>query len=154
MYYCFNRISNRRVFLMKKFLSISFALLILFSGMHVTVASHYCSGKLAFSKFSVTGELASCGMEGTVEKCSASVKLSGTHCCKDKVAAFVVDSSYSPSFSDFKAFAQSVLQVFILPVFLTNHVESSLNLICTNVSPPGHFLVSDVSLPYICVFRN
>ncbi len=139
---------------MKKFLSVSFALLILFSGMHLTIASHYCGGKLAFSKFSVTGELASCGMEGSVEKCSAPVKMSTTHCCKDKVAAFIVDGSYSPSFSEFRAFDQNGLQVFIMPVFLTNYTLTSLNLICTNVSPPGHFLVSDVSLPYICVFRN
>lgn len=138
---------------MKKFLSISFALLILLSGMHFTVATHYCGGKVAFTKLSVSGELASCGMEKSVGDCSYPVKLSGTHCCKDKVSALVVDDSFSPSFSEFKAFSQMVLQVYLIPAFLKNNSTSTLNLFCTNIRPPGYFMVSDVSLPDICVFR-
>lgn len=139
---------------MKKLLSISFALLILLAGMHISIATHYCGDKISATKFSVSGELASCGMEGSIEKCSFPVKLKGTSCCKNKLAAFVVDTNYNPTFSVFKAFSQNLLQIFILPAFLTNQSQTSLKLICTNVSPPGHFQVSDVSLPSICVFRN
>jgi len=138
---------------MKKFLSISFALLILLSGMHFTIASHFCGGKLALTKLSVSGELASCGMEGGVGKCSWPVKFSGTNCCKDRVAALEVDHSYSPSCSTFKSFSQPLVQVFVVPSSLLNHLQFSLNPICTNFSPPGCFLVSDVSLPKVCVFR-
>ena len=139
---------------MKKLLSISFALLILLSGMHISIATHFCGDRISATKLSVSGELASCGMEGSIDKCSVPVKLKGTGCCKDKLAAFVVDNNYNPTFSEFKAFSQNLLQVFILPAFLSNQSQTSLNLICTNVSPPGHYQVSDVSLPYICVFRN
>ena len=139
---------------MKKLLSISFALLILLSGMHISIATHYCGVKISATKLSVSGELASCGMEGFVEKCSLPVKLKGVNCCKDKLTAFVVDSNYTPTFSEIKALSQNLLQVFILPAFLTNHSQTTFNLFCTNVSPPGHFQVSDVSLPDICVFRN
>ena len=139
---------------MKKLISISFALLILLSGMHISIATHYCGDRISATKLSVSGELASCGMEGSVEKCSWTVKVKGANCCKDKLSAFVVDTNYSPSYSEFKAFSHSILHVFILPEFLTNQSPTSLNFICTNGSPPGQYQVSDVSLPYICVFRN
>jgi len=129
-------------------------MLILLAGMHFTIATHYCCGKLVLAKLSISGELASCGMEkGAVDKCLMPVKLSGPHCCKDKVSILVVDHSYLPSCLIFKSFTQPLLQVFVLPSFLTNHLQSQVNLVCTNVSPPGSFLVSDVSLPDVCVFR-
>jgi len=138
---------------MKKFLSISFALLILLAGMHLTVATHYCHGKLAFTRFSVSGELASCGMETKKDQCSLPVKFKTHNCCKDKVAALAVDPNFSPTFSEFKAFPQLGLQLFLLPAYQLSDIQSSQNFICTDVSPPGQFLVSDVSLPKICVFR-
>ena len=138
---------------MKKFLSISFAVLILLSGMHVTVATHYCHGKIAFTKFSVSGELASCGMEGATDQCTFPVKLKTSNCCKDKVAPFVVDSNYSPTFSEFKSLPQHVLQVFVIPDNLVGFTQQFLTFHSSDVSPPGYYLVSDVSLPLICVFR-
>lgn len=122
--------------------------------MHISIATHYCGGRISATKLSVSGELASCGMEVSGEKCSFPVKLKGPNCCKDKLSAYVVDTNYAPTYSEFKAFSQNLLQVFILPAFLTNHPQTTLNLFCTNGSPPGHFLVSNVSLPDICVFRN
>ena len=129
-------------------------MLILLAGMHFTIATHYCCGKLVLAKLSISGELASCGMEkGAVDKCLMPVKLSGTHCCKDKIAILAVDHSYLPSFLTFSSFPQPLLQVIVLPAFLTNHLQSPINFLSTNNSPPGSFLVSDVSLPIVCVFR-
>jgi len=138
---------------MKKFLSISFSLLILLSVMHLTISTHYCGGKIAASKVSVFGELASCGMERTVDLCQLPGKHISSNCCTNKISVFAVDNNYTPSFSDFKAFSQIVLQVFDIPVDSQIHTLSALNLICTNVSPPGNYMVSAVSLPGICVFR-
>jgi hypothetical protein len=139
---------------MKKFLSISFSFLILLSVVHITIATHYCGSEIATSKkISVTGELASCGMESVNDNCTLPGKHFGTHCCNDKVSVLAVDNNYNPSFSEFKHFSKHVLQVFEIPVSIPNHTLSVSNFICTNVSPPGSFLVSDVSLPYICVFR-
>ena len=137
---------------MKKLLSISFAFLILLSGMHFTIATHYCGGEIAASKVSVSGELATCGMEGLIDQCSMPGKHIGSHCCDNKVLVFAVENNYTPSFSEFKAFSQHLLQVFIIPASFQINSLSALNLICTNVSPPGNFMVSDVSLPKICVF--
>ena len=49
---------------MKKIVSAFLALLLLISGMHLSVASHYCGGMLAQVKWSFDKELATCGMEG------------------------------------------------------------------------------------------
>ncbi len=138
---------------MKKFLSISFSILVLLSGMHLTVATHLCHDKIASTKLSVSGELASCGMEGAADNYLLQVILKTTNCCKNKIAAFVVDNNYFPAYSEFKTFGQSVLQVFKLPACLTNPSPCQLILFVTDVSPPGYFSVNDVSLPNICVFR-
>ena len=138
---------------MKKFLSISFSLLILLSGMHFTVSTHYCGGKIAASKVSFSGEVASCGMEKTVDQCLSSGSHLSTNCCHNKISAFVVDSNYAPSFSEFNAFSQPVLQIFNIPASFNVQLLSVLNLLNTNVHPPGNYLVSGVSLPDICVFR-
>ena len=121
--------------------------------MHFTIATHYCGGELAASKASFSGELGSCGMEGLDDKCPLPGKHFSTHCCDDKVSVLTVDNNYSPSFSEFKAFSQHVLQVFDIPENYQFYSLSAVNLISTSVSPPGIFLVSAVSLPDICVFR-
>jgi len=138
---------------MKKFLSISFSILILLSGMHFTVATHYCRGKIASAKVSVSGEIASCGMNERLGSCTFPEKHIGSNCCKNKVSVFVVDTNYAPSFSEFNVISQPFLQLFTLPAFLKSDSQTSLNLYCTNVRPPGYSGVSTVSLPDICVFR-
>ena len=139
---------------MKKFLSISFSFLILLSVMHITIARHFCGSEIATSeKVSVSGELASCGMESADKDNVLPGKHFRTHCCDDKVSVLAVDNNYTPSFSAFKVFSQPTLQVFGIPASLQVNSLSAINLICTNVSPPDIFMVSDVSLPKICVFR-
>ena len=139
---------------MKKFLSISFSLLIMLSVMHITIARHYCGSKnFTSEKVSVSGELASCGMNGSDENSTLPGKHFSSHCCDDEVSVLAVDNNYTPSFSEFKVFSQHILQVFDIPASSQINSLSALNLICTNVSPPGILMVSDVSLPKICVFR-
>lgn len=137
---------------MKKLLSISFAFLILLSGMHFTIATHFCGGELAASKVSFSGELATCGMEDPVDKCSSTGNHLDSDCCKNEVSVLSVDHNFSPSFTVFKIFSPNLLQVFEVPACLQIHSLTAVNLICTNVSSPGNFLVNDVSLPKICVF--
>jgi hypothetical protein len=138
---------------MKKFLSISFSLLILLSVMHITISTHYCGGKIADTKVSVSGELASCGMMASALKCPIGSSHIGSNCCNNKVSVFALDNNYTPSFSEFRAFSQPVFQLYNVPATMGIRFLSVLNLNYTNVSPPGSFLVSDVSLPRICVFR-
>lgn len=138
---------------MKKFLSISFAFLILISGMQLTISTHYCGGVIAATKVSVSGEFASCGMEGPSDQCPSSGSHLESNCCKDNVSVFAFEKNYTPSVSDYKTFSQPVLQVFNIPASYGTHSLSFLSLFSTSVSPPGNFMVSAVSLPDICVFR-
>lgn len=121
--------------------------------MHLTIATHYCGGKIAASKVSFSGELASCGMEGPIDKCQLPGKHINSHCCTNKVSVFAIENNYTPSFSEFKTFSQPVLQVFNIAASYQINSLSAFNLIRTNVSPPGNYMVSAVSLPDICVFR-
>jgi hypothetical protein len=137
---------------MKKLLSISFALLILLSGMHLTIATHFCSGELAASKVSFSGELASCSMEGPVDRCLSTAKHSDSNCCKNEVSVLSVDHNFAPSFTIFKIFSPNLLQVFEIPACLHIHSLTAVNLVCSTISPPGNLLVNAVSLPKLCVF--
>lgn len=138
---------------MKKLLSISLGFLMLLSGLQLTISMHYCGGELVDSKVSVLGHIASCGMEGPVDECTKQGSHVDSGCCNNKVSVYAVDHNYSPSFSEFKAFSQSVLQMFTIPASITNYSFTSFFQIDTNASPPGPLIASAVSLPKICVFR-
>ena len=137
---------------MKKLLSISFALLIVLSGMHFTIATHYCGGELSAVKVSVSGELASCGMETDKDYLLPGIHIE-TDCCQNQGSVFAVDHNYSPSFTEFNAFAQTVLQVYPIPENITFHSLTAENQSITTASPPGFLPSNAVSLPKICVFR-
>jgi hypothetical protein len=139
---------------MRKILSILFASLILISGLHISIAKHYCSGESsAFEKISVTGELATCGMESPNDQGVLPGVHFKAHCCENEVSTLIVDNNYAPSFSIFKVFPQPVMQVcHIIEVFNLQQIVV-LSLYNTNVLPPGNYLASAVSLPDICVFR-
>lgn len=138
---------------MKKLFSISLAFLMLLSGLQLTISQHYCGGELADAKVSLTGHVASCGMETTTDDCTHSSTIEESGCCKNKVSVYEVDQNYSPSFTEFKAFAQTVLQVFVIPENITFHSLTSFSNLYTDVSPPGFLPANAVSLPKICVFR-
>ena len=137
---------------MKKILSISFALLIVLSGMHFNLATHFCEGKIAAVKVSFTGELASCGMETDKDYLLPGIHIEAD-CCQNHGSVFTVDHNYSPSFTEFNAFAQTVLQVFTIPENINFHSLTSDSNLYTGVSPPVFLPANAVSLPKICVFR-
>lgn len=137
---------------MKKLLSISFALLMLLSGMQLTISMHYCGGELADSKVSIVGHLASCGMEGIVDNCTASESSLDESCCKNQISVYAIDQNYSPTYIEFNTFAQNILQVYLIPESITFHSSTAINLTSTDTSPPENALLHAVSLPKICVF--
>ncbi len=137
---------------MKKLLSITFALLILLSGLHITVATHFCGEELLVAKVSVSGELANCGMENGSLPCSAPVKIGATSCCKDKVSALLVDSNYAPSYTLSAKIKPLLVKDYYFQAPLESNFKQSVNLTSSNNSPPRHCCVSAVSLPTICVF--
>jgi hypothetical protein len=139
--------------MVKKVFSILFSLLLLISVMHIRLATHFCGGVKAATLVSFTGELATCGMESCLEHPFTGNAIT-SHCCDNEVIAFKVDENYSPSYQEFKAFALTVLQIFAIPADFTSCSFSALKHINVSESPPGGFLASLISLPFICVFRN
>ena len=138
---------------MKKLLSILFVFLIILSVMHITIATHYCAcANATFVKVTFASELASCGMESSEKEYSTPGNHLEKPCCDDNVSVLAVDNNYAPSFTNFSAFAQHILQVYIVPVSFEIHSLTEINLTCSDVSPPRNFLVHAVSLPKICVF--
>ncbi len=106
--------------------------------MHINIANHYCgSVNAAFTKVSFTGELASCGMEGCDDKIAAPGNHLEEPCCDDNVSVLAVDNNYAPSFTNFTAFAQQILQVYIVTVSFEIHSLTAINLIFSDLSRPG-----------------
>ena len=138
---------------MKKLFSISVALLMLLSGMQLTISTHYCGGELADSKVSILGQIASCGMESATDECTQPGNHVESSCCNNEVSAYSIDHNFSPSFSEFKAFSQTILKVYSVPENITFPSLTSFTQILTVVSPPGFLPANGVSLPKICVFR-
>jgi len=138
---------------MKKLFSISLALIMLLSGLQLTISMHYCGGELADSKVSLVGHVASCGMESGTDGCTQPITIGAASCCQNSISVYEVDHNYSPSFTGFKAFSQTILQVFTIPANNTLHSLTPVNQLYSDASPPGFLLASAVSLPKICVFR-
>lgn len=125
----------------------------LLSGMQLTISQHYCGGKLADAKVSLMGHIASCGMEGETDDCAQPGNHVESSCCNNKVSFYAIDHNFAPSLTSFKAFEQPVLQVFILPEIQKFNAITAYNRFYTDVSPPPNWLVSDVNLSDIGVFR-
>jgi hypothetical protein len=135
---------------MKKFLSISFAFLILLSGMHISLATHICGGEVAAVKWSLSEEKATCGMSTPTSHSQNSIASS---CCHNKLSVYSVDNNYNPSSFQVKEITNSFVQVFIVPVSISTHSFFASNLSISHTIPPNIATTSDVSLPEICVFR-
>jgi len=137
---------------MKKILSIPLIILILFSGISIKFATHYCGGYVAATKVSLTGELATCGMENTSDSHSLDVTLT-RHCCDDSIASYTIDNNYTPSFSFVTEYYQFLLQDFTVPNSISAISYEVLKSIYTNVSPPGALMSTSVDISAICVYR-
>jgi hypothetical protein len=138
---------------MKKIISISLSLLILTAVLHFSVATHYCGGTIAATRVSLSGKLATCGMESD----NKDVPLTGTfytsHCCDNVVVFCGIYNNYFPSFSFVPESYQNLFQVFSIPAGLTFKSIASLNTFYTSVSPPGESIANSVDLSDICIFR-
>jgi len=139
---------------MKNLLSILFAVLILLSGMHLTLATHLCGGEVSAVKLSFAHEKASCGMCGEAQNTSADKTISTEGCCKDEMSYYTVDTNYNPSSFHINKPVDQLLQVFYIPENIGFTSFRSLYHANTNVQqPPGEYSASAVDRPLICVFR-
>ena len=138
---------------MKRATSILMATLVLMAVMHLSVATHYCGGKLAAVKFSITAHKASCGMEDSNSSTAPCGKLSKKSCCKNEMVTMTVDTNFSPSF-----FSNLILNQNIFSSIADFPVEDFCCLVeqndsYPNFSPPEFSPINSVDLATNCVFR-
>jgi hypothetical protein len=138
---------------MKKVISISLSICMLAAMLNISVATHFCSGKIAASKISLSGKLATCGMENeSGDVTSKDIHIS-SHCCDNNLACYGITSIYFPSFSYVTESYQNHFQSINCPDELDPRYLTINKSIFTNVGPPGVSASSKVDLSNICVFR-
>jgi hypothetical protein len=136
---------------MKKVLTILIATVLLASGMHVTIDHHYCCGMLADIKISVTGKMASCGMEQSELSCPFHPVID-KKCCEDLVSCFSITSNYYP---EYFRLVNPTSERNVIPAHKDNWISGiSYNPELINcVFPPGDTFNSRLTQSGICVFR-
>src|SRR4030042_6763515 len=138
---------------MKKVLSIISFLIITLAGLQVTVSSHYCGGEPVASKISLSGTLASCGMEDNEENCPLPWHQLTSDCCEDhvKIAGTVnVFTMPDPVREDQN---QDKLNPPLANEINLPDSRFPSQQLYTGFDPPGIFFTGSVSLENICVLR-
>jgi hypothetical protein len=137
--------------MMKKILTILIATFLLASGMQVTLDRHYCGGTLADTRISITGKLASCGMEKPELSCPDH-QVFNKKCCEDRVSYFSISSNYYPEYFKLTYHDSERGTVHLLTgnVIADNSCNSDLNY---RIFPPGNYFKSRLTQSEICVFR-
>jgi hypothetical protein len=138
---------------MKKAISVSLTILMLTAILHLSVATHYCGGRIAASKISFSGNLASCGMEDNEKELPPAGAYLVKHCCENILACYGINSVFFPSFSFVQASYQQHFQVFSVPADLNPNSIAFIKSNSINASPPGASACNSVDLSDICVLR-
>lgn len=137
---------------MKRFASIPLVILILFSGISVNIASHYCGGRLVDTRISLSGKLASCGMQDQPTPFSPNGVIN-RHCCDNILSSFTLGTNYvPPAITTLNHYAPELIHYF-LPSGLSVGQDYSVSFLSSIIRPPGLFNPDDVELQAICVFR-
>jgi hypothetical protein len=130
-------------------------ILVVTAMLHFSVAQHYCGGEMVASKVSLSGSLATCGMESSEEVCHHGLHgdLFESHCCDDVLTSISIDNNYTPVTKAASGFDQTKLEVPVMPFEKPVRVAFIEGKSWSDISPPGEFLTSSVDLPQIMVFR-
>lgn len=134
-------------------MSILAAILILVSGMQLSLSTHLCSGDITAVKWSFNGAKASCGMHDNnlPEKGKPVFK---TDCCHNNNFSIRVDKHYNPSYNFNPGEITRIASVYLLiDDILPSTVYSFLLVTSQLVFPEKDLLAGGVSLPALCIFR-
>lgn len=137
---------------MKKLFSILFALIVLLSGMHISLATHICKGEVSARKLSFIGNEATCEMESSKQSCPTHQKIN-TNCCQNQVVVYSIDDSYEAFAYKINELAKKVIQEFSIPLDSDFNSNIPVTPLHNNSGPPIITYASAVSLADICVFR-
>lgn len=125
----------------------------LLSGAHLTVAKHFCGGRIAAERISLSGKLASCGMEGTEDTCPVSGNRVNTQCCDDQISTFGMINIFTAPVTVQSENTENIPYLYCLPVIESYNSINGVNISYTDTGPPGRFSASAVNLSDICIFR-
>jgi len=129
-------------------------LMVLLFSLHVTVATHFCTAKVASVKVGLEGTTTSCGMVQVNHSIPASPGISAEGCCKNVSNVLAVDNYTASSSIEIQKANYILLQVFLIPVF---HLSQVLSFNNSSSASDGflHVLMSfPKRLAFICVFRK
>ena len=137
--------------MMKKVLTILIATFLLAAGMQVTIDHHYCGGNLAGTRLSITGKLASCGMEKPESSCPGHPGID-KKCCEDQLSFYSISSNYYPEYFKLTYPTSERGTIYLLTgnIISDNSYYPDLN---NRVFPPGDYFKSRLTQSEICVFR-
>jgi hypothetical protein len=110
-------------------------------------------GKIAAVKISLSGELATCGMESDENNQSQTGTYFTSHCCDNILVFCGIQSNYFPSYSFVPESYNNNFQIFSTPVSLTTCAKRYFQSINTSTSPPGLSESNTVELSAICILR-
>jgi hypothetical protein len=138
---------------MKRIIAIPLLLLVLFTGINVKIASHYCGDNLSAVKVSLSGELASCGMEQQSGE-KPHEDLFSRHCCDDVISSVSINTNYVPvSFSYIQVAGQELSHTYLIQDQLLISQPDLVSVLSGSRRPPGGFSPSDVEQQVICIFQ-
>jgi hypothetical protein len=137
---------------MKTVISIPLVLLILFTGININIASHYCGGNISGTKVSLTGELASCGMEHQSGN-KSSLPLISSHCCDDVISSCAISTIYVPSFFSVPDHGLDFSQTSNLPTGSVIGYDPEILILTGIKRPPGNYIPDCHDQQVLCIFR-
>jgi hypothetical protein len=137
---------------MRKILSIPVILLILFTGINVNFATHWCSGYVAATKVSLDGDLATCGMEHQGDNRS-DADLYKNHCCDDVITTYSFSRNYIPSCTFENHIFRQVDFVADVPAELAADHKILITDSEETIRPPGTYGPNSVDLQVLCISR-
>jgi hypothetical protein len=137
---------------MKSIISIPLLLMLLLTGTSVKFSTHYCGGNFSSLKVSLTGEMASCGMEKQPVK-NSTQDLFSRHCCDNINSSYTIATNYSPSWWIVNYSKQVVIQTVYVPSDLQLSNEFPISKQADKRRPPGIFSPNYVDQPVLCIFQ-
>ncbi len=138
---------------MKKATAILLVLVILLAGFQAVISAHFCGGRIADTKVSLGGVIASCGMEGTEESCPMPGSNMNRHCCEDQINIAGIVNHYTAPSSEPDNSLNNISDIPFIQMHGFYPVSNSSATAFTSFYPPGYGLANTVSLDKICVFR-
>jgi hypothetical protein len=119
----------------------------------MTFATHFCGGKIADVRLSLSGVRATCGMETDDSPSASAETLLETFCCRDEIAIYKIESDYAPAQIEGKIIPTRLAQPHFSFVSMSVNPHPVYSSFYTGFSPPGNFAVNSVKRTDICVFR-